>query len=71
MLIHQLAGKQWGKWEGLKDSYKNSAAQMELIYNYYEKYSKLKKSKIKTILKHDLYFNAEQCRDYGLVDFII
>lgn len=71
MLIHQLAGKHWGQWENLKDDYKNSAAMMELIYEYYGKYSSLKKTKIKSILKHDLYFTAKQYEEFGLVDEII
>lgn len=71
MLIHQLAGKHWGQWESLKDDYKNSEMMMNQIYEIYEKYSILKKAKIKTILKHDLYFSAEECKKFGLVDEII
>lgn len=71
MLIHQLAGKHWGKWENLKDDYKNSEMMMDQIYALYEKYTTLKKAKIKTILKRDLFFSAEECKKVGLVDEII
>lgn len=71
VLIHQLADKHWGNWESLKDDYKNSEMMMNQIYAFYEKYSTLKKTKIRTILKHDLFFSAEQCKKYGLVDEII
>ncbi len=71
MLIHQLTGGHWGQWENIKDDYKNKELMMNQIYDFYEKYSKLKKTKIKSILKHDLYFSAEQCLEFGLVDFII
>lgn len=71
MLIHQLAGGHAGQWENLKDDYKNSAMMMNQIYEIYEKFSNIKLSKIKTMLKHDLYLTAEKCLEYGLVDEII
>lgn len=71
MLIHQLTGGSWGQWEHLKDSHKNHELLMNQIYVLYEKYSTLKKSKIKSILKHDLYFTPDKCREFGLVDEII
>ena len=71
MLIHQLAGEHWGQWENLKDDYKNSELMMNQIYALYEEYSTLKKSKIRSILKHDLYFTSKQCKEFGLVDEVI
>lgn len=71
MLIHQLSGCSWGKYEDLKDDMKNSKELMERIKQIYQKHTNLSKSELTKILKHDLYWDAEKCLEYGLVDEIL
>jgi len=71
MLIHQLSSGLWGKYEEIKDDMKNCDRFMKMIKEIYTKYTKIPKKKLEGILKHDLWFNAEQCLEYGLVDEII
>ena len=71
MLIHQLSSGVWGKYEEIKDDVKNCDRLMKMIKEIYVKYTKIPKKKLEGILKHDLWFDAEQCLEYGLVDEII
>tara|TARA_R100000808_G_C2131185_1_gene140374 strand:+ start:166 stop:849 length:684 start_codon:yes stop_codon:yes gene_type:complete len=71
MLIHQLSSGMWGKYEEMKDAMENNNQFMRLIKDIYAEHTKLPKKKINEILKHDLWFDAETCLDYGLVDEII
>ena len=70
MLIHQLSNIHWGNFEQLKDDMKNSEKLMEKIYKIYDDKTKLGRPKIEEILKRDLYFDASECLEYGLVDEI-
>ena len=71
MLIHQLSSGAWGKYEEIKDSMKNCDRLMKMIKDVYLQHTKIPKKKLDQILKHDLWFDAEQCLEYGLVDEII
>lgn len=71
MLIHQLSSMMWGKYEEFKDNMDNLDKLMEMIKGLYETYTKLPTKKLDEILKHDLWFNADECLKYGLVDKII
>ena len=71
MLIHQLASASWGKYEDLKDSMTNNDLLMETIKSLYIKYTKIPKEKLEDILKHDLWWGAKTCLEYGLIDDII
>ena len=71
MLIHQLSSGLWGKYEEMKDDMKNCDRLMKMINDLYAEYTKIPKKKLNEILKHDLWFDAEQCLEYGLVDEII
>lgn len=73
MLIHQLRMEYWGTFthEQLKDQQKNSDNLMEALKRIYLEKTKLTSKKLDELLKRDLYFNAEQCLEYGLVDEII
>lgn len=68
MLIHQLSSGMWGKYEDFKDNMSNLDELMRVITNLYIERTALPKKKLKGILKHDLYFNAQKCLKYGLVD---
>jgi len=71
MLIHQISSGMWGKYEELKDSLDNCDLFMRIIKDIYGEYTKIPKKKLNEILKHDLWFDAETCLEYGLVDEII
>ena len=71
MLIHQLSSGLWGKYEEMKDDMENCDKLMKMIKDIYAEYTKIPKKKLNEILKHDLWFDAEQCLEYGLVDEII
>ena len=71
MLIHQLSGHMWGKFEEMRDDMKNSEMLMEKIKNIYRKHCKIPEDVLEDILKHDLWWDAETCLKYGLVDEII
>ena len=71
MLIHQLSSGLWGKYDELKDDMKNNDLLMKTIKGLYQEHTKIPKTKLNQILKHDLWFDAKTCLRYGLVDDII
>ena len=71
MLIHQLSSFMWGKYEEFKDEMQNLDKIMVMIKKVYGEYTKIPTEKLEEILKHDLWFDADQCLEYGLVDEII
>ena len=68
MLIHQLSSFMWGKYSEFEDEKKNLDRLMKMIKEVYHEYTKIPEKKINEILKHDLWFDAETCLRYGLVD---
>jgi len=71
MLIHQLSSFMWGKYEEFKDEMQNLDKIMVMIKKVYGEYTKIPTKKLEEILKHDLWFDADQCLAYGLVDEIV
>lgn len=71
MLIHQLSGCTYGKYRDLKDDMKNNDEIMKMIKNIYAKYTNVPESEIDKILDHDLWWDADTCLRYGLIDKII
>lgn len=68
MLIHQLSGGYWGKYEEMEEDLDNSRKFMDKIYEIYEEHTKLKKSELKKILKRDEWWDYQTCLKNGLVD---
>jgi len=71
MLIHQLSSTMWGKYEEQKDQMQNNDLLMEVIKDLYNKHTKIPKRKLREMLKRDLWFDAQTCLEYGLVDEIV
>lgn len=71
MLIHQLSGGSWGKYNEMLDDHQNNELMMDMIKNFYAEYTKVSMDKIDEILSHDLYWDAKKCLEFGLVDEII
>jgi len=70
MLIHQLSWGLWGKAQEMEDGYQNVKTFMKMIKQIYRQYTKVPMKKIDEILKHDLWWPAEECLKYSLVDEI-
>jgi len=70
MLIHQLSTFLGGNFEQIKDEFDNCNKLMERIKSIYIKYTTIPKKQLADILKHDLIFDAAECKKYGLVDEI-
>ena len=68
MLIHQLSGGYWGKYEEMEEDLDNSRKFMEKIYEIYEEHTKLTRTELKKILKKDEWWDYRTCLKYGLVD---
>ena len=71
MLVHQLSGMMWGKFEEMKDDMQNSEMLMEKIKAIYKEHTKIPKKELDNLLKHDIWWESEKCLEYGLVDELI
>ena len=72
ILIHQLRTGMFGTYEELKDETQNCNNLMNKIINlYFENCNtKMNKTKIRDILKHDIYWDAKIAMTHGVVDEI-
>ena len=71
MLIHQLSSWTAGKYAEMQDDMKNNDLLMKTIKDIYIEHTKIPKAQLTKILKHDLWWDADKCLKYGLVDEII
>jgi len=71
MLVHQLSGAMWGKFQEMEDDFENSKMLMQKIKSIYDQHTKIPKKEMDKILKHDLWWEAEKCLQFGLIDEII
>jgi ATP-dependent protease ClpP protease subunit len=61
----------WGKYHEFIDEMKNLDRLMLMIKNIYNEFTKVPSEKLDEVLKHDLWFDAETCLKYGMVDEIL
>lgn len=71
MMIHQLSGGMYGKFEDMKEDLKTSTLMMKIMKEHYLKNSKLTAEKLEEMLKKDIYLDAKTALKLGLVDQII
>lgn len=71
MLIHDVLGGMLGKKEDIKDYVKNIELLSNLMKKIYIENSKLTLEDLDSILTKDIYFDAQTCLEYGLVDRIV
>ena len=71
MLIHQISSGFWGKYQEIQDDMENCDNLMKVIKEIYEEHTKIPKKELDKLLKHDLWWDAEKCLSYGLIDEII
>ena len=70
VLIHQLSASCWGTYENFKDNQANLDSFMAQIVKLYLKYTKVPEAEVREILKHDIYWDADKCVEYGITDEI-
>ena len=71
MLVHQLSTQFWGTYSNFEDEKQNLDLMMKNIKNIYKEYTKIPMKKLNEILKHDLFWDANTCLEYGMIDEII
>jgi len=71
LLIHQLSGGVYGKYDEMEDAMHNSTNIMKLLKNFYKERTKIPMKKLEEILKKDLYMISSECLSYGIIDEII
>jgi ATP-dependent Clp endopeptidase proteolytic subunit ClpP len=71
MLIHQLSSGFWGKYMEIKDEVENLDRLMETIKKVYKEHTKVPMKELDGILKRDIWWDAQTCLKYGLIDEII
>jgi ATP-dependent Clp endopeptidase proteolytic subunit ClpP len=71
IMIHQLnMDGTWGKFEDFKDQLANLQQFMDRFREIYIKETDIPEEKLEDILKRDVYMNADQCLEWGIVDNI-
>ena len=71
MLIHQISSGFWGKYQEIQDDMENCDNLMKVIREIYDEHTKIPKKELDKLLKHDLWWDADKCLSYGLIDEII
>jgi ATP-dependent Clp protease protease subunit len=71
LLIHQLSSGVYGKFSEMEDEIFNCTNLMKLLKDFYKKNTKLPMKKLDELLKRDIWLNAEECLEFGIVDEII
>ena len=71
VLIHEIKTEFWGKFQELKDEMYNCDKLMDTIRKLYKEKTKIPTKKLAALLKKDLYLDADECLEYGIVDEII
>tara|TARA_Y100000389_G_C17466258_1_gene525910 strand:- start:447 stop:1172 length:726 start_codon:yes stop_codon:yes gene_type:complete len=71
MLIHQLQSESSGRLNEMKDEITNLDFFMENAKDIYYKNSKISQTTLDNLLSNELWINAEQCLQLGLIDEII
>jgi ATP-dependent Clp endopeptidase proteolytic subunit ClpP len=70
ILIHQISSEFWGKFNDLKDEFKNTKQMMQIIKTIYVDKSQMSNDVVNKIIHKEMYLNADQCSKYGLIDVI-
>lgn len=71
LLIHQLSGGMYGKFSEMEDDFYNSSNLMKMFKTFYKDHTKIPMKKLDEILKRDIWFSAEECLQYGIIDEIL
>lgn len=67
VLIHQISNGFWGKYEEMKDEMETTQKLMDHITDVYRRETKITEKRLKKFMKRDVYLNAHECIDLGIV----
>ena len=71
VLIHQISQEsEWVRFEDVKDELKNLEKLMANVIQIYRDMTDLPESKLKRMMKRDIYLDAEDCITYKIADEI-
>lgn len=71
LLIHQLSGGMYGKFNEMEDEFYNCNNLMKLIKSFYKEKTKIPMKKLEEILSKDIWLSPDECIQYGIIDQII
>ena len=71
LLIHQVRSWFEGTYEDFNDEKQNMDLIMKIVKDVYLKHTKFTEEELNTLLKRDIYLNADDAIKYGLADEII
>jgi ATP-dependent protease ClpP protease subunit len=71
ILIHQLRGEMWGRFDVMKEDMENNIVLMGKMMDFYASRSKITRKQLAKMLAHDFWFTAETALKHGLVDEIV
>ena len=67
LLIHQISSdSEWVRFEDMKDEVNNLQRLMDKVIGIYRDYTNLPEKKLKKLMRHDVYLDAEQCVKYDI-----
>ena len=69
LLIHQMTTGFYGKFEEFMDEVHNSKKSMKMITDIYKEKTKIPHIKLEKLMKKDIYLNANECKQYNIIDF--
>jgi|TARA_R110002110_G_scaffold248495_5_gene464674 ATP-dependent Clp endopeptidase proteolytic subunit ClpP len=70
VLIHQLSSGMYGKFSEIEDEMYNLINLMKLLKKFYKEHTKIPMKNLDTLLKKDLWMEADECVRLGIVDEI-
>lgn len=71
ILIHQLnMDGVWGRFEDLKEQMSNLEKFMGRFRSIYSRETQIPERRLHKLLKHDMYLDAKQCVEWGVVDSV-
>ena len=68
ILIHQISTGFWGKFEDLKDEYKNTTELMKMVKKIYNDNTNMNKKNIDELLKRELYLTYKDALKYKFIN---
>jgi ATP-dependent Clp endopeptidase proteolytic subunit ClpP len=71
LLIHQVRSWFEGTYEDFNDEKQNMDLIMKVVKDIYLKHTKFTEDELNTLLKRDIYLNADDAIKYGLADEIV
>jgi ATP-dependent Clp endopeptidase proteolytic subunit ClpP len=71
VLIHQISQEsEWVRFEDMKDELKNLEKLMDNVIQIYRDMTELPETKLKRMMKRDMYLDADDCITYKIADEI-